>query len=95
MFELFNLRVSESWVQLLHGYHQVKVALIDTSFGDIPLFCCYVELEQIVKPYNHPLVWHLDENCKIRELRIWKPRKDSNTVIKINVELIMKSIEHL
>ena len=38
-------------------------------------------------------MWHLEENCKTRELRIWKPRIDSNTVIEINVELFMKSIE--
>ena len=36
VFEMFNLRVSEPGVRLLHGYYRVKVALIDTSFGDIP-----------------------------------------------------------
>ena len=53
----------------------------------------YVELKQIVKPFYCPLVWHLEENCKTRELRIWKPRKDLNIVIGINVELFMKLIE--
>ena len=95
MFEILNWRVSESGVRLLHGSYRVKVPMIITSFGDISLRLCYAELEQIVKLYNRPLVWHFDENCKIRELRIWKPRKDLNTVIEISVELFMKSIEHL
>ena len=49
----------------------------------------YVELEQIVKSYNRPLVWHFEENCKTRKLRIWKPRKDLNTVIPLSIELLI------
>ena len=95
MFEMFELWVSKPGVRLLHGYYRVKSRLDRYILRGHPLYCCYEKLEWVVELYDRPLVWHFEENCKIRELRIWKPRKDLNTVIGINVELFMKSIEHL
>ena len=89
MFETFELWVSKTRgptpSRLLPGKSRFdRYVLRGQSF-----MLSYVELKQIVKFFYCPLVWHLEENCKTRELRIWKPRKDLSIVIQINIELFI------